>query len=107
MSKRKGITVSEYIGRIFWQGWAVSMTELPRSLGAVFGWCWFGWLGEYEYCLLYWRPASAVSSRKPCAVSARRMGYWSGFKSRARGIHGTYNFHSGRWRNCKGNRGKR
>ncbi len=86
-----------------------AQNELFRQMGGVYGWCrhrftvpdvrsikdqsglftvWIQYLGkeEWEYRLLYWRPARRASPNYQ-APRMRRHRVWSGYRSFDRGRH--------------------
>ena len=57
--------------------------SLEYLLGGVFGWEFL--LGEWYWRLIYWRQRICKVLKRQ-ARRLKRMGYWSGFMSQARGL---------------------
>lgn len=96
MRKIRG-TFNAWLGHLFWQEWRGQMGETSKHFNAVFGWCWCGVLGEWQYRLLYWKLRPTRRRLIPQVQAPRRLFYSAGFVLTGRGRHDVYNFNSGRW----------
>jgi len=65
-------------------------------LGAIYAWCWFDRIREYLWCLIYW-PVRSFTGFVSQVLGLKRLGYYSGFMPRARGLHFTNKLHFGRY----------
>jgi len=72
------------------------MIGVEYYCGAVFGWCYLRAFDEWVYRLLYW-PVKGIKQMLPQQYKIKRLRFWSGLMSRARGLHFDYQLSSGRW----------
>jgi len=62
------------------------MKRLLENLGGFFDWVWCKYRGEYIWCFLYW-PSIEFDDKDSQIYGRVIKSYWSGFVSRARGLH--------------------